>query len=133
MPVDSKLVECGACGLALEEDASLPVESRAPCPACGSTTRSFHVTIHGKVVVRSKLGMKGKHAGGGKPFIEQVSGNDLHYKTGKYMKHSRVIDRDNDLYHEVVTDPETGEVVHECKEPLSHHRGHGAPPGTKRK
>jgi len=41
------------------------------------------------------------------------------------MKLSRVIDRDNDIYHEVVTDPETGEVVHECREPLSQHRQHG--------
>jgi len=126
MPLDNKLVECGACGTALEEDPSLAVENRIPCPHCGSKTRLFHVTINGKVVARPKLGMKGRHVGGGKPFVEQVSGDDLHRKTGKWMNLSRVIDRGNDLYHEVVIDSTTGEVVHECKEPLSQHRGHGA-------
>jgi hypothetical protein len=42
------------------------------------------------------------------------------------MKHSRIIDRDNDSYHEIVMDPISGKVVHECKEPLSQHRGHGS-------
>jgi len=42
------------------------------------------------------------------------------------MHLERLIDRENDWYAETVTDPETGEIVHECKEPLSEHQGHGA-------
>ena len=126
MPIDNNSVQCGGCGVTLEEDPSLPVESRGPCPVCGSATRLFQVAIRVKAAARSKLGLRGKHAGSVEPFFEQVSGDDLHHKTGKWMKHSRVIGRDNDLYHEVVTNPETGEVVHECKEKLSQHRGHGA-------
>lgn len=119
-------VACGNCGLPLEEDPNQPAEDRPACPACGSTARAFHITVHDSVTFHEKLGMKGRHAGGGKPFIEQIQGADLHRKTGKLMHLSRIIDRENDLYHEVVTDPETGEILHECKEPLSQHVGHGS-------
>ena len=37
-----------------------------------------------------------------------------------------MIDREADTYDETVTDPESGEIVHECHEPLSEHRGHGS-------
>ncbi len=42
------------------------------------------------------------------------------------MDKYRRIDRDNDRYDEVVIDPETGEIVYECHEPLSEHWGHGS-------
>ena len=42
------------------------------------------------------------------------------------MKKERLIDRAKDHYKEVVTDPDTGSVVHQCDEPLSQHRGHGS-------
>ncbi len=41
------------------------------------------------------------------------------------MNLERIIDRDNNMYHEVVTNPVTGEVIYECKESLSKHVGHG--------
>jgi hypothetical protein len=126
MSVDSAIVNCGNCGLQLEEDTSTPTEDRLPCPSCGSKKRAIHVTIHDTLTFKEKLGMKGRHAGGGKPFIEQIQGDDLHRDTGTWKQLSRVIDRENDEYHEVVKDPSTGEVIHECHEPLSKHRGHGA-------
>jgi hypothetical protein len=42
------------------------------------------------------------------------------------VSHVRVIDRENNLYKEVVTNAETGEVIHACEEPLSKHIGHGS-------
>ncbi len=126
MPVDNKTVSCGKCKIHLEEATNLPPNKRTPCPNCGSVSRLFHVSIHDTSTMKSKLGMKARHPNGGKPFIEQVSGDDLQQKTGKWMKLSRVIDRENDHYHEVVSDPSTGEIVHECKERLSEHKGHGA-------
>lgn len=126
MPVHYPSVFCGNCGLVLEENTSCPVEETNPCPSCGSVRRNIYVTIHDTGTSREKLGMKGRHSAGGKPFIEQVSGDDLHRKSGKWMNLRRIIDHKNDLYHEVFTDPETGRVVHECKEPLSKHLGHGA-------
>jgi hypothetical protein len=126
MALDAHVVNCGSCGLLLDEDTSTPSKIRSPCPACGSVTRSIHVSVHETLTVRERLGMKGRHANGGKPFIEQVHGADLHRDTGRWRELSRVIDRGKDLYHEVIKDPATGEVLHECKEPLSEHRGHGA-------
>jgi hypothetical protein len=126
MQLGAPSVFCGCCGVALDEDTSRPSRERESCPACGSTTRSIHVTVHDGITFKEKLGMKGRHPGSGRPFIEQVSGDDLRRKSGKWMKLSRVIDRDNDIYHEIVVDPSTDEVIHECKEPLSKHLGHGA-------
>ncbi|HUK55579.1 MAG TPA: zinc ribbon domain-containing protein, partial [Nitrospiria bacterium] len=53
-------------------------------------------------------------------------GDDLHKKSGKWYKKERIIDKDNDQYKEVISDPETGEIIHECQEPLSEHRNHGS-------
>jgi DNA-directed RNA polymerase subunit RPC12/RpoP len=125
MAIDKKEVKCGDCGLTIEEDSGIAVEDRLPCPTCGSFKRAFHVTIHDTCTIREKIGRKSRHAVEGKPFIEQVQGSDLHQKSGKWMNLVRIIDRGNDSYHEVVTNPETGEIIHECKEPLSQHVGHG--------
>ena len=70
--------------------------------------------------------MKAKATTTGKTTMEQFSGDDLHKKSGKWMSKQRVIDHESDSYKEVVTDPETGNVVHHCEEPLSQHRGHGS-------
>lgn len=42
------------------------------------------------------------------------------------MEKVRLIDKDANRYFEKVTDPDTGQVLHECNEPLSEHRGHGS-------
>jgi hypothetical protein len=125
MPVESRSTKCGQCGMPLHEDPSTPIEQRTGCPSCGSTARAFSVTISSTVEVRSQLRLKGRRASGGKPFIEQTGGSDLHHKTGIWMRLERVIDRARDWYRERVIDPKTGEVVHKCEEPLSEHKGHG--------
>lgn len=77
--------------------------------------------------------MKAQRAGKGKPYYEAVVGDDLHRKTGIWMKLERVIDRAKDWYKEVVTEPKTGKFIHRCEEPLSEHRGHGSAKQRKRK
>jgi len=44
---------------------------------------------------------------------------------GKWVHRYSHYDKRADTYSEVVTDLETGEVIHECDEPLSAHTGHG--------
>ena len=126
MSVDSQTVRCGNCGIELNESTNIPPDMRTGCPSCGSISRHFSVSISEAVTVRSMLGLKGRHATGGRPFIEQKVGDDLHRKSGRWMRLERVIDRAKNWYREVVTDRETGKIVHECDEPLSDHRGHGA-------
>ena len=45
---------------------------------------------------------------------------------GTYVRVERLIDKYNDIYREVVTDVGSGQVVHECHEPLSEHQDHGS-------
>ena len=119
-------VKCQDCGEVLNETPATQADERGPCPACGSKARHFEVVISETVEVHEKLGLKARHGKSGKPFLESVSGDDLHRKSGKWMSLERVIDRENDKYKEIVTDPKTGEIIHHCEEPLSQHQGHGS-------
>jgi len=71
-------------------------------------------------MVRMRTGAKRR----GKPLVEQLVGDDLQVSTGRWMRKHRRIDRAADRYEEVVTEPETGQVIHETREPLSDHRDH---------
>ena len=121
-----KPVLCMGCDAPIEEDLSISPNKRLPCPMCGSVGRKINVSLEETIEVGDKIRMKGKHSGESKFFIDQISGAQLQYNTGKLAKWVRIIDRANDLYYEQVTDPETGKVFHECKEPLSAHKGHGS-------
>ena len=78
------------------------------------------------VIARDGLGVKAKRTGQKKPFVETLSFPSLFRRLGKLVHHQRVIDRDNNLYYEKIVDYETGAVLHEQKEPLSEHFGHGS-------
>lgn len=117
---------CGECGAEISEVPNVQPEQRKPCPSCGSILRAIQVSISERVVIREKLGLKARHKDAKKPYIESVSGDDLHRKTGKWMKLSRLIDRENNHYREEIKDPSTGEIIHHCEEPLSDHKGHGS-------
>ncbi|OIQ16577.1 MAG: hypothetical protein BM557_09710 [Flavobacterium sp. MedPE-SWcel] len=56
----------------------------------------------------------------------------LHYqegyersKNGKVVYKKRVIDKDNNLYFELIKDT-NGNTLHKCEEPLNLHVGHGS-------
>jgi hypothetical protein len=119
-------VRCGTCKGVLDEPIGLPVQDRMPCPACGSTSRIFAKAIHGEVLPRGSLRARGKREGGRKPFVEIVSGADWSHKLRRWMHKLRIIDRERNRYEELVVDRGTGRVIHECKEPLSSHKGHGS-------
>jgi len=42
---------------------------------------------------------------------------------GRFVTYHRRIDRENDQYYERVVDDQTGDIIHECDEPLSEHVG----------
>ena len=48
------------------------------------------------------------------------------YKAEKWMHREKTENRREDRYTEVVTDPDTGEIIHEVDERLSDHRGRGS-------
>lgn len=119
-------VKCNKCGTTLNEATDIQPDKRIPCPSCGSTSRCYEECALVKVGVVTGGKMKGKHANENKPFIVQSSGKDLFRKTGQLMDKIMVIDRDHNLYQEIITDPGTGEVIRSCTEPLSEHKGHGS-------
>jgi hypothetical protein len=62
----------------------------------------------------------------GKRAYEMIQGHDLFRKTKQLVLKYRLINRINDWYHEQITDPGTGKVIHKCEEPLSQNYNHGS-------
>ena len=126
-PMSDSSVKCGNCGRPLDEDRNEP--NRQPCEECGSITRTVKRAASDEAEFKERLGLKVKDpllTGRNKFRVEQVCGDELRRASGTWVKKVRVIDRENDKYLEVVTDPVTGEIVHRCDEPLSEHFGHGS-------
>lgn len=119
-------MKCQDCGEVLEEPSDLPLEGRSPCPKCGSESRHFEVTISETAIVHEHVGIKARHGASGKPFLESKFGDSFYRKTKEWVSREMTVDRENDRYKELITHPETGEVIHHCEEPLSEHRGHGS-------
>ena len=86
-------------------------------------THKKHIAV--TATGRPWLGMKHRVPGKRKPVAEYIFGYELFRLARKWVYKKRVIDRRNDRYTEDVTDPETGEVIHHCDEPLTEHRGDG--------
>jgi hypothetical protein len=86
----------------------------------------YTVYLKAGIIVRTKLGLKARHANVRKPFFEAITGAEFFRKLGIWVSKERVIDRDGNHYREVITNPKTGEIIHHCEEPLSDHRGHGS-------
>lgn len=124
MNASTDTIECADCGAKVDGRGDTPAQ-RIACSRCGSTKRNYHVSISETVTVRTGIGVKAKRAGEKKPYIEDLSVPDHSRSLGKLVHRARVIDRDNDQYLEKITDYESGEVIHQCEEPLSQHQGHG--------
>ena len=121
-------VKCSKCGNVFSPEVASSKEEIA-CPRCGATEKDIavfnqdHVPLHDRTRGKVKdQTMSGKD----NPRVDFIAGDDLRRKDNKWMKKSRTIDKDNDLYKETVIDPETNEVVHHCEESLSVHQGHGS-------
>ena len=73
------------------------------------------------------MGLKARDVAGGRPFLEAVHDKlEWFRKLGRWHQVTRIVNRRDDEYHEVIVDGQTGEVVREVHEPLSQHRGHGS-------
>jgi hypothetical protein len=119
-------IERCMCGAVLPFENAAWFEDRTPCFSCGSTIRVFEQPLQAEMIpFKTSLGLKAKSAGR-KPWFESFGGADWSGKFQKFMEKSRIIDRRSDHYSEIVKDPDTGEVICHCSEPLSHHRNRGS-------
>lgn len=124
-------VFCAQCGRLIAELPGLPVEERTPCPSCGSTTRRFTKTLSETIPVRASLDGKKKspaYASRQRLRVRLQVGDQIEHRTGRWVFKERRTDKDASpaWYFERVSDPATGEVLHECSEPLQNHTGHGS-------
>ena len=106
------------------------MDERTPCPTCGGTERAVAITLTESLTVRSGARLKQKR--GSKVILDaRLDEPGRQRSTGRANRLNRRIDHLNDRYEERVTDEATGEVIHECSEPLSQHRGHGSDKGPR--
>lgn len=122
----NEFTSCSDCGAPISEPSNTLLDSRVPCPACGSTKRAFYVEVTEKITVRQKTGLKHLRPGSKKPIYESIQGDDLHRISGQWNHLSREIDRENNRYREHIANPVTGDVIRSVDEPLSQHIGHGS-------
>lgn len=129
----SAMLACALCGAStswLWIDSSFTVPG-GPCSQCGKgpsyiahimladTISPIYDSVRGVVT----SGNKGKKHW----ILDFFSGHQFSHRLGRFVQ--RIWRRERkpaDVYEEVVIDPETGEVIHECKERLSEHHGHGS-------
>jgi hypothetical protein len=123
-------VWCAKFGKLLDESPRVPLAERIHCPNCGSLNREFGVAINAVAEVRAGMRAKARsgQAGkpGGKPWLTTMSEPSWSRDREKWVHRQKTENRRDDRYAEVVWDPDTGEIVHQCDEPLSAHRGHGS-------
>jgi Zn finger protein HypA/HybF involved in hydrogenase expression len=119
------VVACKDCGAQLDESAIKTSDERRPCPGCGSLARHVSMAFGGKVTVGAQLALKAKNGATGKWFLKQKQGDSFSTERGRFMRLLQVVDRRNNCYRKLVTDPETGEVLRDVDEPLSDHQGYG--------
>ena len=120
-------VRCSDCGTELVDEEG----THSKCKICGSTKRTFYVSIINSVTVNAyqKIKHEGynlkRREGRHRAAQETTIGDDYQRKSGKWLKIYRIVDRIHDLYIETLSDPKTGEIVRDFKERLSAHTNHG--------
>ncbi len=77
-------------------------------------------------LILEQIKVKVKKTGIKKPIEEITKGADFCKKKDKYIDRTMVIDREHDQYYEKIVDHSINEVLHECRELLSQHIGHGS-------
>ena len=118
---------CERCSEPLDS-IDLAAEPRIPCPRCGSTARTFSETIVEGLRTFDSIGGRLKRPSlpsNKKLRWESFSGYEFSHDRQKMVRKVRMFDKDTNEYVELVTDIETGEVIHECVEPFTEHVGHG--------
>lgn len=110
---------CRDCGTSFDSN-----ENGSKCPNCGSISKVFLNQLNLQLRIYMRWRMYGKKVG--KRIFDLIFGHELFKKENRMVKKSRLIDKENNWYEETIVDPKTGDVIHETKEKLSDHYGHGS-------
>ena len=123
----SDKIICAKCNFDLTDESLSEV--REACPVCGSKNRIFEASIYEKAKIYDSLRGQAKDpkfTGKQKLRWDSFSGWEKSHARGKLVKKERLIDKDKNIYKEIVTDPDTNEIIHSCEESLDKHIGHGS-------
>jgi hypothetical protein len=125
----NRRVECGNCGLALQDAEEGPEGPRTPCPSCGSLARHVMLGFAEQVMVRDQL--KGKVINSSFSSKKRIrrefqTGSEPRVSRGDHVYKERDIDRDRNRYRELIRDETSGEILRDVDEPLTRHRDHGS-------
>ena len=118
-------VRCKEWGVILDDSSEL---ERKPCPQCGSTRRIFSVEVTETIKLYDSLSFKHKNpqkTGRAKTLAEGFNGYEFSHSRQQMVAKQRLIDREGNAYREIITDSQTGEVIHKCEESLFEHTNHG--------
>lgn len=129
MPAEATGVWCNTCGRPLDARPTDPVESRMPCPKCGSTGWLVKLEAHDEATIHEDLALKkrtpGFRSGGRSRPTQELWSGEVKSEGDVWRRRHRVVDRENNRYSEHVSNPD-GTVVHDMGEPLDQHLGHGS-------
>ena len=123
-------IKCSNCGETLPSEW-ISSNNAKVCPNCGSTNQDIQIEVSEEISVHECLegilddASLTSNRQKKKTRMTFRTGDDWSFKLRKMVHKERLIDNRNDRYFERVTDPCSGEVIHECEEPLSAHTGHG--------
>jgi len=119
-------LSCASCKAELPND--VPGTDPAPCAHCGSMARVYNAALTDGIAFDEGHRIKAKNPAlpsAKKLRFDTYSGVEPSHKYGKPVRVHRTIDKDKGWYREQVVDLQSGEVLHECSEPLPQHFGHG--------
>lgn len=117
-------VKCRDCGTDYYENL-------CACPVCGSkhkikSVSCSPITIGSEAEITGMKAKKPALTGRKKNIWDWSNEKTVRSDNGTPVRRFKLVDRENDHYEEIVTDLSTGEIIHECNEPLSEHQGHGS-------
>jgi hypothetical protein len=110
---------CKDCGTEFKDN-----NNNSVCPKCGGKSKMVQLTANFDIPFHIQWKMRGKKLS--KQIFELIFGDEKSTRLNIFVKKSRLIDKENDWYEETVINPQTGEIIHECKEKLSEHQQHGS-------
>lgn len=117
----SRMAKCRDCDNTIETKTDIK-----KCPKCGSKEITYLLNFNDKININNSIKGKSKIQGKKKPVKDFYFGDEYSKSRHKYVDKTRIIDRENDKYVEIVKDKESNEIIHECQEHLTEHFGHGS-------
>jgi hypothetical protein len=116
--------KCSDCGAPIDEALDRIAGERQPCP-CGSTRRT--VTVHARLGFVAEITPRQMYRWGARRAQQWgKDGWELFRVTRTWRLVRRLFDKGANTYEERILDGQTLQVIKECKEPLTEHRGHGS-------